>query len=167
MRRLHMRTTAAITTGLAVTVLGAGLAFGLGGGGNASATKTGETVTSAVRPSSSPTASPSADGTKISRSEAERIALRAVPGGRVHSAELEPEHGALVWNVHVTARGVEHDVNIDARTGDVRRDQAMRGEDATSHREDRVRHGRDDSGHRDDRGGHGKDDSGHPEDRVR
>ena len=148
-----MRKTAAITTGVAVTVLGVGLAFGLGGGGSASATKAQDTATStaAVRASSTPTASPSADGTKISRPEAEQFALRAVPGGRVQSAELEPEHGALVWKVHVTARGVEHDVNIDARTGKVLRDRTMRGQDDSSHPEDRAMRGQDDSSHREDR----------------
>jgi hypothetical protein len=114
-----MRKKAAITTGVAAAVLGGGLALALNGGGTASAagTTAGTSAVSPARPTSSPTV------TKISRAEAEQIALAAVPGGRVTSAELESEHGVPVWSVHVTKGGVRHDLDINAYTGKVIRDR--------------------------------------------
>ena len=111
-----MRKKAAITTGVAAAVLGGGLALAMNGGGAASAAGT----TAAVAPAR-PTRSPAV--TKISRSEAERIALAAVPGGRVTSAEVESEHGVPIWSVRVMDGDVRHDLDIDADTGKVIRDQ--------------------------------------------
>jgi Peptidase propeptide and YPEB domain len=173
-----MRKKAAITGGVAAAVLGGGLVLALNGGGTASAERTAATP---ARPAAA--VSPSA--TSIGRAEAERIALTAVPGGQVRSAELETEHGVPVWSVRVVKAGVTHDLDIDARTGELIRDRDDRraGHPEAEHRHDRARetehrhgeaeqrhdrareaghrHGADDGpGHdvADDHGGHGGDD---------
>ena len=140
-----MRRTATITTGVAVAMLGGGMTLALSGYGTASAAKahttppaaspsSSRTASPTASPSASPTASPSAgEATEISLSEAQRIALRTVPEGRVRSIELEREHGTLVWDVDVTVRGVERDLDIDARTGNVVRDKTGLGHDETRH----------------------------------
>ena len=112
-----MRKKAAITSGVAAVVLSGGLALALGGGGTASAARTAGTAL-AARPAAAPSVAP------IGRAEAEQIALAAVPGGQVRSAELESEHGVTVWSVRVVKGGVTRDLLIDARTGKVVRDRA-------------------------------------------
>jgi hypothetical protein len=85
----------------------------------------------------------------IPAERAKAIALRAAGGGRVESIEREREHGRLVWDVDVIVKGVEHDIDVDAATGQV-----------TRHRTDDDRgRGSDDSGD-DDRGRGGDDDRG-------
>lgn len=172
-----MRKKAAITSGIAAAVLGGGLALALNGGGSASAAGT---TAAHARPESA--TSPSAATTTISRSQAEQIALKAMPGGQVRSAELEDEHGVPVWSVKVTKGGVTHDLNIDARTGKVVRNRIDQPRtavprhtptrEAVHHhgepepgddrgREAEHRHGGDDAlegGHR--HGGGGEDDHG-------
>jgi hypothetical protein len=129
-----MRKKAAITTGVAAAVLSGGLALALNGGGAASAAGTTAGAVSPARPTGSPAV------TKISRAEAEQIALAAVPGGRVTSAELESEHGTPVWSVHVTKGGVRHDLDINAYTGKVIRDRDDDARPATpDRRHDRAR----------------------------
>jgi hypothetical protein len=156
-----MRKKAAITTGVAAAVLGGGLALALNGGGAASAAGT----TAAVAPAR-PAGSPAVP--KISRSEAEQIALAAVPGGRVTSAELESEHGVPVWSVRVTDGGVRHDLDINAYTGKVIRDRdddaRPAGPAAPGPRHDRARaaehrHGEAEPG--DDHGRHGEAEGHH------
>ena len=130
-----MRKKAAITTGVAAAVLCGGLALALNGGGAASAAGTTAGAVSPARPTGSPAV------TKISRAEAEQIALAAVPGGRVTSAELESEHGTPVWSVHVTKGGVRHDLDINAYTGKVIRDDDARPATPDRAREGEHRHG--------------------------
>jgi uncharacterized membrane protein YkoI len=162
-----MRKKAAITSGIAAAVLGGGLALALNGGGSASAAEAAANTAAQARPAA---ASPSVASTTISRSQAEQIALKAVPGGQVRSAELENEHGVPVWSVKVIKSGVIHDLNIDARTGEIVRNRADRphraaprhtpageavhrhgepepGDDRGRGRETEARHGGDD-GHR-------------------
>jgi hypothetical protein len=143
-----MRKKAAITTGVAAAVLSGGLALALNGGGTASAARTAAGASAAP---ARPTASPSV--TKISRSEAEQIALAAVPGGRVTSAELESEHGVPVWSVRVSKGGVRHDLDINAYTGKVIRDDDARPATPDRGREAEHRHGEAEPG--DDHGRHG------------
>lgn len=58
--------------------------------------------------------------TGISRQQAIDKAVRAVPGGRVRSAELDSDRGTAVWEVELTApAGVRYDVTIDASGGAV------------------------------------------------
>ena len=58
---------------------------------------------------------------KITQAEAEKTALAKVPGGKVESAELENEHGKLIWSFDIFA---PHSLNIaevqvDAKTGKI------------------------------------------------
>jgi uncharacterized membrane protein YkoI len=58
---------------------------------------------------------------KITRSEAEHIALSKVRDGRVSSGELEREHGTLIWSFDIAKPGTRdiNEVQIDAKTGKV------------------------------------------------
>jgi len=58
---------------------------------------------------------------KISKAEAEKIALSKVPGGTIKEGELEKEKGKLIWSFDVTTPGTKDitEVNIDAITGAV------------------------------------------------
>lgn len=58
---------------------------------------------------------------RISRADAEKTALAKVPGGVVKEAELEKEHGRLIWSFDITAPGSTEitEVHVDAKTGDV------------------------------------------------
>ena len=65
--------------------------------------------------------SPTAAEAKISQEQAQNIALAQVPGGKVKEAELEREHGKLVWSFDIATADSRHvmDVEIDAETGAV------------------------------------------------
>ena len=65
--------------------------------------------------------SPTAAEAKISQEQAQKIALAQVPGGKVKEAELEREHGKLVWSFDIATADSRHvmDVEIDAETGAV------------------------------------------------
>lgn len=58
---------------------------------------------------------------KIARAEAEKIALTQTPGGTVKSAELEQEHGKLVWSFDLATADSENitEVLVDAVTGSI------------------------------------------------
>lgn len=58
---------------------------------------------------------------KITRTEAERIALQKAPGGTVKEGELEREHGKIVWSFDIAVPGQRNitEVQVDAITGDV------------------------------------------------
>ena len=58
---------------------------------------------------------------RIGRDVAEKRALRKVPGGRIKEAELEREHGKLVWSFDITKTSTPNvtEVQIDAKTGKV------------------------------------------------
>lgn len=58
---------------------------------------------------------------KVSQEQSTKTALARVPNGRVQSAELEREHGKLVWSCDL-AQGRNSDVTeiqVDALTGKV------------------------------------------------
>lgn len=59
--------------------------------------------------------------TKISKFEAQQIALEKAPGGRVQEGELEKEHGKLVWSFDILRTGTSDiiEVQVDANTGGV------------------------------------------------
>ncbi|MET0424239.1 MAG: PepSY domain-containing protein [Actinoplanes sp.] len=104
-------------------------------------------------PGASATPSPSRTATSglgISSAEAIRTALAAVGSGRLSKIEAEVEHGYRVWSVEVLAGGVEHDIDVDRATGEIRRHR--------SDRSDGGKHGSDDGRSNDD-GKHGSDDS--------
>jgi hypothetical protein len=157
-----MRRTAviAVTAG-AVIALGGGIALAFDGEGvspgsagrtamTTSASPEAEAGTPTADPSTTTSPSTPTTPTTIDRAEAERIALRTVPGGRVESVEREIEHGRAVWDVDVIARGAKHEVDIDVQTGKVLKHGTGhddKGNDNRGH-DDR---GHDDRGH-DDRG---------------
>jgi uncharacterized membrane protein YkoI len=171
-----MNAKAAIVAGITAAVLGGG-GFALAQADDG-ATPGGTTQAADARAAAT-----------ISRAEAERIALATAGGGLVREIELESEEGALVWKVEVIARGVEHDVYVDTRSGNVVRHRVRgndRGESARD--DDDLRHdvGDDHGGlrhddirgdddfrgedlfgddhgdrHGDDGGRHGDDDGGH------
>ncbi len=58
---------------------------------------------------------------KISKEVAEQTALAKVPNGTIKEAEIEKEHGKLIWSFDVTTPDTKNitEVNVDAITGDV------------------------------------------------
>ena len=58
---------------------------------------------------------------KISKDSATSIALAKVPGATVQSAELEREHGRLIWSFDLKTAGKAgiDEVNVNALTGKV------------------------------------------------
>ncbi len=58
---------------------------------------------------------------KITRIAAEHIALSKVPNGRVANAELEREHGKLIWSFDIAQNGTRDikEIQVDAKSGKV------------------------------------------------
>ena len=58
---------------------------------------------------------------KITRAQAEATALKKTHGGKVKEAELEEEHGKLVWSFDIARPGTRNvtEVLVDATTGKV------------------------------------------------
>lgn len=58
---------------------------------------------------------------KISKEEAQKTALAKVPDGTVKDAELEQEHGKLIWSFDIATPDSKDitEVNVDAKTGKV------------------------------------------------
>jgi uncharacterized membrane protein YkoI len=58
---------------------------------------------------------------KIAQDSAAKIALARVPGGTIESAELEKEHGKLVWSFDIASPNSRNitEVQVDAATGKV------------------------------------------------
>jgi hypothetical protein len=131
--------TIAASASLGLLVLG-GTALALGGdpaptpttSSPVAATSTSATSTpmTSVPETSDPAARPipappnpdsSAPATAVGRDQAVRIALGHVGGGDVAGVEQEIEHGRPEWKVEIIRSGVEHDVRVDAGTGNVTR----------------------------------------------
>ena len=57
----------------------------------------------------------------VSREQAQATALAKAPGGTVKEAELEKEHGRLIWSFDIAIPGSRDitEVQVDARTGEV------------------------------------------------
>jgi uncharacterized membrane protein YkoI len=57
----------------------------------------------------------------LDRHEAEKIALTRVPHGVVKSADLEKEHGKLVWSFDIAKPGTKEitEVQADAKNGQI------------------------------------------------
>lgn len=55
---------------------------------------------------------------KVSKSDAKKTALGKVPNGSVESAELEKEHGKLVWSFDIAKPNTKNitEVQVDAKT---------------------------------------------------
>ncbi len=58
---------------------------------------------------------------KISKAEATKIALGKVPNGTVKEAEIEKEHGRLIWSFDIATSGTPDitEVQVDAKNGKV------------------------------------------------
>ena len=58
---------------------------------------------------------------KISKAQAEKIALKKVPKGKIRSAEIENEHHALVWSFDIATPGTANitEVLVNAKTGKI------------------------------------------------
>ena len=57
---------------------------------------------------------------KISMEKAREIALKKVPGGKIESAELEREHGKLIYSFDIkTDKPGVTEVNVDAKNGKI------------------------------------------------
>ena len=58
---------------------------------------------------------------KITRADAERIALVKAPGGTIKEGELEKEKGKLIWSFDIATPGTRDltEVAVDALTGEV------------------------------------------------
>jgi len=56
---------------------------------------------------------------KITEADARAIALSKVPDGTIKEAELEREHGKLIWSFDVARPGTKDitEVNVDAKSG--------------------------------------------------
>ncbi len=150
--------TIALSTGAAVAVLGGGLALASERGSSDERSRPAATSTPTGRATM-----PSPTVSTVGRERAEQIALAQVPGGRVESIETEQEHGRTAWDVRIVANGVEHDIQIDRRTGSVLRDRTGPrtharddGADDNGHHE-----AGDDHHHRRGRGGGGHGGGGH------
>lgn len=96
-------------------------------------------------------------GGGIDEAAARQIAVRAAGGGQVEDVERETEHGREVWDVEVTVGGVEHDVDVDAATGEVTRHET--DDDRADERDGDGADERDDDGD-DDQGVDRDDDRG-------
>jgi uncharacterized membrane protein YkoI len=58
---------------------------------------------------------------KITKGDAERIALAQAPNGSIKEGELEKEKGRLVWSFDITTPGSRDttEVQVDAQSGQV------------------------------------------------
>jgi uncharacterized membrane protein YkoI len=58
---------------------------------------------------------------KVSKADAEKIALAKAPNGTIKEGELEKEKGKLIWSFDITTPDTKDitEVNVDAITGDV------------------------------------------------
>jgi uncharacterized membrane protein YkoI len=68
---------------------------------------------------------------KITKARAERIALAKVPGGRIHSAELETVKGRRFWSVYIAKPQAKNakEIRVDATSGQILAVQTERPED--------------------------------------
>ncbi|HEV2436315.1 MAG TPA: PepSY domain-containing protein [Verrucomicrobiae bacterium] len=58
---------------------------------------------------------------KIAKADAQQTALQQVPNGTVKEAEIEKEHGKLIWSFDIATPGSKDitEVNVDAVNGKV------------------------------------------------
>jgi len=58
---------------------------------------------------------------KITKAEAQKIALAKVPGGTIKEGEIEKEKGKVIWSFDIAMPGTKDimEVNVDAMTGAV------------------------------------------------
>jgi len=58
---------------------------------------------------------------KVSKADAEKTAMAAVPGGMIKEGELEKEHGKLIWSFDIATPGTKDitEVQVDAINGGI------------------------------------------------
>lgn len=58
---------------------------------------------------------------EVTQADAEKTALANVPEGKIKSAELEREHGKLVWSFDITLPKTKNitEIQVDAKTGKI------------------------------------------------
>lgn len=58
---------------------------------------------------------------RVTKQQAEKIALAGVPQGRIKSGELEKEGGLLIWSFDIARPGTKNvtEVWVDAKTGKI------------------------------------------------
>jgi hypothetical protein len=68
---------------------------------------------------------------KVSKADAQATASAQVPNGTVKEAELEKEHGKLIWSFDISTPGTADitEVNVDAMTGQVVSTEKEKAED--------------------------------------
>ena len=62
-------------------------------------------------------------GAKLTRAQAEKIALERAKGAVVKEAELEKEHGKLVWSFDLDDAGKVREIQVDAVSGSIVEDK--------------------------------------------
>lgn len=94
------------------TIICSALAVGLVGLFGGCASERGEGKASAAQ---------LAAAAKVSKADAERIALARVPGGTIKEGELEKEKGRVIWSFDIATPGTREitEVQVDAMTGEV------------------------------------------------
>jgi hypothetical protein len=57
----------------------------------------------------------------ITRAEAEHIALSQIQDGKIEGAELEKEHGRLIWSFDISRPGTRNitELQVDAKSGKI------------------------------------------------
>ncbi len=58
---------------------------------------------------------------RVSKVQAEKIALAKVSHGKIQAAEIEKEHGKLIWSFDIAKAGTKNitEVHVDAKTGEI------------------------------------------------
>ena len=58
---------------------------------------------------------------KVTKTDAEKIALAQTPNGKINEEELEKENGRLIWSFDIATPGTKDitEVQVDAQTGQV------------------------------------------------
>ena len=76
---------------------------------------------------------------KVSKDDALKTALAKVPNGTIKEAELEKEHGKLIWSFDVATPDSKDitEVNVDAITGDIVSTEKETSEDQEKEQKDK------------------------------
>jgi uncharacterized membrane protein YkoI len=80
---------------------------------------------------------------RVKADSAQRTALRRVPGGKIEGAELEREHGTLIYSFDIKVAGKDgiEEVHVDANTGAVVKMEHESAEDEASETSNEGEHG--------------------------
>jgi uncharacterized membrane protein YkoI len=80
---------------------------------------------------------------RVKADSAQRTALRRVPAGKIEGAELEREHGTLIYSFDIKVAGKEgiEEVHVDANTGAVVKMEHESAEDEESETSHEDEHG--------------------------